>query len=248
MRRHTDTSTDPARSGPVKSGIITSVDRDGETLAAGDDATVRITKEHGSSVTALVPQPTAGDQRLPRVGQRGYYIRASSGTRVLLGVAGTEHSGYSETRRVDHPHSDAYIEFDDTGTFTVVTDNGTEATADSTFTVVTDDGTEVTADSAFTVVTNDGTEVTADSAFTVTTNNGTEVTADSTFTVITNDGTTVTVGNGAVTIDGTEITVDNGTVKINGGGTPVVTDVNTTTDSDGHVTSVTPVTDDTIQV
>ena len=199
MRRHTDTSTAPTRGGPVKTGIITSVDRDGEALAAGDDATVRITKEHGSSVTAIVPQPTAGDQRLPRVGQRGYYISASSGTRVLLGVAGTDHSGYSETRRVDHPHSDAYVEFDDTGAFTVVTDDGTEVTVDSE--TVTIDGTEITVDDGFTVVTDDGTEV----------------------------------------------TVDSGTVTIDGGTTPVVTDVETTT-SDGYVTSVTPVTDDTIQV
>lgn len=49
--------------------------------------------------------------------------------------------------------------------------------------------------------------------------------------------------DGVITIeadDGTTFTVDpsDGTVRVNGGSTGVVTDVTTTTDTDGHVTSV----------
>jgi len=55
--------------------------------------------------------------------------------------------------------------------------------------------------------------------------------------------------NGVVTVeadDGTTIAVDGSTVQIDGGTTPIVTDVTTTTDADGHVTDVNVVTDDSI--
>lgn len=52
----------------------------------------------------------------------------------------------------------------------------------------------------------------------------------------------------AVAADGTSITVDGGTLQVNDGATPVVTDIETSTDGDGHVTSVTPVTNDSLQL
>lgn len=56
--------------------------------------------------------------------------------------------------------------------------------------------------------------------------------------------------DGSVTVesDGTTVTVEDGSVSVDGGSTPVVTGVETTTDSDGRVTDVTPVTDDSIQL
>lgn len=64
------------------------------------------------------------------------------------------------------------------------------------------------------------------------------------------DGTKVTLGSDLTidTSDGTTVTVDGDTVQINGGSTPVVTDVTTTTDTDGHVTSISTVTSDNIHV
>jgi hypothetical protein len=51
-----------------------------------------------------------------------------------------------------------------------------------------------------------------------------------------------------ITDDGTSVVVKDNTITVNGGSTPVVTDIATTKDADGHVTDVTPITDDTIQL
>ncbi len=48
--------------------------------------------------------------------------------------------------------------------------------------------------------------------------------------------------------DSTTVNINNGTLSIDGGSTPVVTDVTTTTDADGHVTSVDTVTNNSIQL
>jgi len=57
------------------------------------------------------------------------------------------------------------------------------------------------------------------------------------------DGT-LTVQNG----DGTTVTIDGSEVSVDGGTQGVVTDVNTTTDSDGHVTSISLERSDTLLV
>lgn len=57
--------------------------------------------------------------------------------------------------------------------------------------------------------------------------------------------------DGSATInldDGTTVTIDNGTLSIDGGTTPVVTDVTTEKNTDGYVTSVSTVTNNSIQL
>jgi hypothetical protein len=49
------------------------------------------------------------------------------------------------------------------------------------------------------------------------------------------------VDGGSVTIEDGTAQIDGATVKLGAGGTGVITDIETTTDADGHVTSVTPV-------
>lgn len=81
----------------------------------------------------------------------------------------------------------------------------------------------VTDDGAFVLIRNDGSIVIDGKKITV---------GDSDQVVI--DGSNVTVGNGG------EVHVDGGTIKFGAGGKDIITDVsaNTTTDADGHVTSV----------
>lgn len=73
---------------------------------------------------------------------------------------------------------------------------------------------------------------------------------DGEITITSDDDTEVTLSTDLSidTADGTTVTVDGDTVQINGGSTPVVTDVTTTTDNDGHVTSVDTVTSDNVHV
>jgi len=83
------------------------------------------------------------------------------------------------------------------------------------------------------------------------TKNTTTITLDDgTVTITNSDGTTITLTDtvDVESSDGTTVNVDGGTVTVNGGSNPVVKDIKTTKDTDGHVTSVSTVTSDSIYV
>ena len=188
-------------------------------LDSGVEPYVELEPHQSPRTKARVPQPTLGDRRLPGEGDEVYFTRRGDDVAVVLGLVATDHDGYVKERRIDHRHSDAHITIDADGNITAVAADGTSVKlTDGSVTATAADGSEVTLDGSVTATAADGSEVTLDGSVT------------------------------ATAADGTSITVDGGTLQVDGGSTPVVTDIQTTDDGDGHVTSVTPITDDSIQL
>ncbi|MDB9247444.1 hypothetical protein PN419_00285 [Halorubrum ezzemoulense] len=150
----------------VERGFVTSR----TDVAAETEPTVNVELNRGPSIDAHVAQRAAGDRGVPSEGDEVYVLRREDGVPLIIGAVATDHNGYADARRIAHPHGEGYVEFNDDGSVTVQSD------------------------------------------------------------------------------DGTTVTVSGGTVSVNGGSTPVVTDVSISTDADGHVTDVTTVTNDSIQV
>lgn len=143
-----DTSSDH---GSVHRGLVLSrgpLNPVGDPTKVPADTEPRITvePESGNAPTeVVVTRSYARSTGVPTIGQNVYYILTTNDRRILLGVTPTEHSAYTDERRIPHPHSDAHAVFNKDGSITTVTDAGTtvELTND-TATVETATGTTVT--------------------------------------------------------------------------------------------------------
>ncbi len=153
---------------------------------------------------------------------------------------------------VTHRESASEFVFRDDGDVGVTAENGSVYVGDGSGGAVTVRHAASNANASFavdgscTVESDDGTTVTVD-AESVTVGDGSSggVSVDH----AASNASVVFNTNGGVTVessDGTTVTVDAGSVSVDGGSTPVVTDVSTTTDGDGHVTDVSVTTNDSV--
>lgn len=164
---------------------------------------------------AEVPVDAKGDVHIPEEGTDVLIGYRKASLPVVLSarynVDDTIPAYEAGERRVGHSLSNANLFLDASGNVVVENDNGTNVTLSGTSATIGDGaGTTVTIENGNIKLTN-------------------------------SDGSSVNVQNGDITLDdnnGTTVTLSAGTLTLNGGTQGAITDVTTTKDVDGHVTSI----------
>jgi len=239
-----------------------------EKVAAGEEPTIRV-QPNGTerTVEVVVPQRYAQSTGTPREQSVVYFMTTNTDRSILLGVAGQDHDGYIDERKIPHQHKDNDITFTETGTIRVSSRNELPQgprddvpPEDATVQLETVDlgkspvhVSTLTLDTDLIADVDDGSKMVLDESVTAETKefDRTHPVPKSTLSMGTDLTATLADGSELVLDDVATLTTNNGdtiefddtgSLVINGGTTPVVTDVDanvtTNTDSDGHVTSV----------
>lgn len=241
---YSDFPWDRGVSQPIQMGVVDAVEpHDGGT---GVHAVKIIPEmytpgEENEKLEVEIPVSLLGDVTIPEIGDRIIYAYRENGRAIGLAYRYSETDEipeYKEGERViGHPVSDSYIRFNEDGTLSIEDDGNTKITLDTTNNVIVKD--------TITVVDNDGNEITFDA-------NGT---ADATGTLTidgANSSEIVLDESGTITVtgdSGNSVALDgSGNVVLNGGSSHPITDISTSTDDNGNVTSISTTTSDSIFV
>jgi len=205
-----------------------------EKVAAGEEPTIRVQPNSTErTVEVVVPQRYAQSTGTPRENSVVYFMTTNTDRSILLGVAGQDHTGYIDERKIPHQHKDNDITFTETGTIRVSSRN--EPPKGPRDDVQPEDHTVTLETKDLEATPTEESTLTLDTDLVATLDDGSELVLDDVAKLTTKDGDTIEFD-------------DTGSLVIKGGTTPVVTDVTATYDSTSESVSVDLTTNESVLV